>query len=121
MSVILVDLGDDTRDVMISNAGWRDTVALIRPFGVLTEERLQQLETAWLGQQFTQEEARAIGEAIWAGPLAAANWSGNVYPPAGLWADPSNHSREYDPDTYWPAWLRAFAGFCVTCRGFIAY
>jgi hypothetical protein len=122
VSVILVDLGDDTHDVMVSNAGWRDTVAVLRLFGVLDEERLQRLETAWLGQQITQEEARAIGESLVAGPLAAVNWSDNAYPPPGFWVDPGKHPRmQYDLCTYWPSWLRAFAGFCLTCRGFVAY
>lgn len=121
MSVILVDLGNDEHDVMVSNAGWRDTVAIVRPFGVLDEERLQRLETAWLGQKVAQKEAQALGEALVAGPLADVNWSGDVYPPAGFWVDPRSHSQEYDLSTYWPSWLRAFAEFCLTCRGFVCY
>ena len=27
---------------------------------------------------------------------------------------------EYELHTYWPSWLRAFAGFCLTCKGFMA-
>ena len=121
MSVILVDLGDDKHDVMISNAGWRDTVAMVRSFGVLDEERLRLLETAWLGQELTQEEAQAIGDALVAGPLSSINWSDNVYPPTEFWIDPGKQQREYDLATYWPSWLRAFADFCLTCKGFIAY
>jgi hypothetical protein len=119
VSVILVDLGDDKRDVMVSNAGWRDTVAVMRRFGVLGEERLQRLETAWLGQGLTQEEARAIGEALVAGPLAAVQWSGDVYPPDGHWRDALGGKLPYDQGTYWPSWLRAFAGFCLSCQGFV--
>lgn len=121
MSVILVDLGDAGHDVMVSNGGWRDTVDVVRRLGLLDEERLRRLETAWLGQQLSQEEAREIGDALVAGPLAAIAWSDNVYPPAGLWSHPRNYSRDYDPSTFWPGWLRAFAGFCLTCKGFIAY
>jgi hypothetical protein len=121
VSVILVDLADDKHDVMVSNAGWRDTVAVMRSFGVLGEDRLQLLETAWLGQQLTQEEAQVIGSSLVAGPLSSINWSDNVYPPSGFWVDPGKRSREYDLDTYWPSWLRAFAAFCLSCRGFVAY
>jgi hypothetical protein len=121
VNVILVDLGDDRHDVMVSNAGWRETVAVMRPFGVLGEERLQRLETAWLGQQLSREEARAIGGALVAGPLSAVNWSDDVYPPAGFWTNPRGYTRDYDVATYWLSWLRAFAAFCLTCRGFVAY
>jgi hypothetical protein len=119
VSVILVDLGDDKHDVMVSNAGWRDTVAVVRRFGVLGEERLQRLETAWLGQGLTQEEARAVGEALVAGPLAAVRWSGDVYPPDGHWSDALGGKLPYDRGTYWPSWLRAFAGFCLGCQGLV--
>jgi hypothetical protein len=121
VSVILVDLGDDKHDVMVSNAGWRDTVKLVRSFGALDEERLQLLETAWLGQQVMQAEAQAIGNALVEGPLSSVNWSNDVYPPAGFWVDPGRHRRDYDLATYWPSWLRAFAGFCLTCKGFVVY
>lgn len=120
MSVILVDLGDNQHDVMVSNAGWRDTVAVLRPFGVLDEPRLQRLEIAWIGQKLTREEAQAIGAALVAGPLAAINWIDDVYPPTGFWADPQRHPWQYGQATYWPSWLRAFAGFCLTCNGFVA-
>ncbi|MFT3881814.1 MAG: hypothetical protein QM703_19410 [Gemmatales bacterium] len=120
MSVILVDLGNDKHDVMVSNAGWRDTVAVMRSFAVLEEEHLQRLETLWLGEQLTHEEANEIGKALIAGPLMAINWSDNVYPPVEFWTDPCKQPLvEYDLSTYWPSWLRAFAGFCITCRGFI--
>jgi hypothetical protein len=121
VSVILVDLGDDKHDVMVSNAGWRDTVAVLRPLGVLDEERLRRLETTWLGQELNQQEARAVGEALVAGPLAAVYWSDDVYPPDGYWRDARRGKPEFDPGAYWPSWLRAFAGFCLTCRGFVAY
>ena len=121
MSVILVDLGDDQHSVMVSNAGWRDTLALVRHFGVLDEDRVQRLESAWLGQELTALEARAIGEALMAGPLAAIDWSNNVYPPVGFWFDPNKHPWQYDVATYWPSWLRAFAGFCHMCCGFVCY
>jgi hypothetical protein len=121
MSVILVDLGDDKHDVMINNAGWRDTVAVLRSLDLFDEERLQRLETAWLGQELTQEEARVIGAALVAGPLAAVNWIDNVYPSTRFWADPARHRMDYDRETYWPSWLRAFACFCLTCKGFIVY
>lgn len=121
MSVILVDLGEDKHDVMVSNAGWRDTVELMRSFGVLGAQRLQLLETAWLGQQLTQEEAQAIGNALVAGPLSSINWSDNVYPSEAFWVDPGRHSQDFDLTTYWPSWLRAFAGFCLCCKGFVIH
>ena len=120
MSVILVDLGDEKHAVMINNAGWRDTVEAWRPFGILDGERLQRLQTAWLGERITQEEAQAIGNALVTGPLSAVNWISNVYPPPGYWRDAFvGKRRDYDQDTYWPSWFRAFAGFCLTCKGFI--
>jgi hypothetical protein len=122
MSVILVDLGDNGHDVMVSNAGWRDTVEVLRPFGLLSDERLQRLATAWLGECLTEEEAQAIGNALVAGPLSAIYWSDDVYPPPGYWKDALGRKlREYELDTHWPSWLRAFAAFCLTCKGFIAY
>jgi hypothetical protein len=120
VSVILVDLGDREHDVMISNSGWRSTVAALRPCGVLHQERLEQLETAWLGQELTQKEARAVGQALVSGPLAAIYWSDDVYPPDGHWRDALGGKPKYDQNVYWPSWLRAFAGFCLTCKGFIA-
>lgn len=91
MGVILVNLEDDKHDVMVSNAGWRDTVAVVRPFGLLDEERLQRLETAWLGQDVTQEEARAIGESRVKGPLAVVKWIGGEHRPPEIWVDPGRH------------------------------
>ena len=122
MSVILVDLGDENHDVMVSNAGWRDTVEVLRPFKVVDAERLQRLQTAWLDVQITQEEALAIGNALVAGSLSAINWISKVYPPQSFWKDPCGGKiQDYDKETYRPSWLRAFAGFCLTCKGFIAY
>jgi hypothetical protein len=120
--VILVDLGDDEHEVVVSNAGWRATVDVFRPFSVVEGERLHRLETAWLGEQITQEEAQAIGNDLISGPLFAINWISNVYPPPGYWTDAlGGKLRDYDQDTYWPSWLRAFAGFCLTCKGFVVY
>jgi hypothetical protein len=121
MSVILVDLGDDQHDIKVATGWWCDTVAIMRPLGVLGEERLQRLETYWLGQELTQDDARAVGEAIVAGPLSRVIWSDNVYPPDGYWMGYRSHSWNYDLDTYWLSWLRAFAGFCQTCKGFVIY
>jgi hypothetical protein len=122
VSVILVDLGNEEHDLMVSNAGWRDTVDVLRIFGVLDGERSQRLQTAWLGQQLTEAEAQAIGSALVTGPLLTVNWSDNVYPPSGYWKDAlGGKLRDYDRDTYWLSWLRAFAGFCLTCKGFIIY
>ena len=120
--VILVDLGDEGHDVVVSNAGWRDTVEVLQSFGVLDGERLQRLRTSWLGEQLTQAEAQAIGHALVAGPLSAVNWSDNAYPPPVYWKDAlGGKLRDYDRDTYWPSWLRALAGFCLTCKGLIIY
>ena len=122
MSVILVDLGDAEHDVMVGNAGWRKTLQVLRPLGVLDDERLLLLETAWLGQKLTEMEARAIGEALVSGVLSTVNWSGDVYPPSGYWVDPGAHVGEhYELATLWPSWLRAFAAFCLTCKGFVVY
>jgi hypothetical protein len=88
---------------------------------VLDEQQLQSLETAWLGQKVSQDEAQAIGMALVQGPLAAVKWSDNVYPPIGFWRDAHSGKLRYDQDTYWPSWLRAFASFCLTCKGFIVY
>jgi hypothetical protein len=122
MSVILVDLGNEQRDCMINNMGWRDTVALMRSLGLFDEDRLELLETAWLGQELTQDEARVLGNALVAGPLAAFNWCDNVYPPDEFWADPGKYRHvEYAAETYWPSWLRALASLCLTCKGFVVY
>jgi hypothetical protein len=122
MSVILVDLGNDEHDIMVSNAGWRDTVEVLRPLEVLDCERLQRLQTAWLGEQFTPAEAQGIGTALVNGPLLAVYWSDNIYPPSGYFRDAlAGKMRDYDRETCWPSWLRAFAGFCLTCKGFIVY
>jgi hypothetical protein len=127
MSVILVDLGDEGHAVMVNNAGWRHTVEELRPLGILDGERLQRLETAWACERITQEEAQAIGNALVTGPLAAINWISNVFPPPeywtpGYWRDAlSGKHRDNDQETIWPGWLRSFAGFCLTCKGFIGY
>ncbi|MBL9093678.1 MAG: hypothetical protein JNL96_20845 [Planctomycetaceae bacterium] len=122
MSVILVDLGNEAHDVVINNAGWRATVEVVRAIGVLEERRLELLETAWLGERVAADEARAIGHAVLAGPLADVNWLDDVYPPQSFWKDPATKSwPEYDRDTYWTSWLRAFAGFCLTCDGFVVH
>jgi hypothetical protein len=122
MSVILVDLGDEKHDIMVNNAGWRSTVEVLQPFGLIDDERMQRLATAWPGVRLTQAEAQAIGDALVTGPLSAIDWSNNVYPPAGYWKDALDKKpREYETDTYWPSWLRAFAAFCLTCKGFIVY
>jgi hypothetical protein len=118
LSVILVDLGDEGNDVIVSNAGWRETVEVLRPFGILDGERLHRLQTARPGERITQDEARAIGNALVSGPLSTVHWSGNVYPPAGHWRNALSGKMPYDPETYWPSWLRAFAAFCLTCNGF---
>lgn len=120
MSVILVDLGNEQHDVMVNNAGWRSTVEVMRPLGILDDERLQRLQTAPFGERVTQEEAQAIGNTLVTGPLSAVNWIGDVYPPPGYWKTAlGKNVWDYDQATYWPAWLRAFAGFCLTCKGFI--
>ncbi|MGY8770963.1 MAG: hypothetical protein ACKVH8_21340 [Pirellulales bacterium] len=119
MSVILVDLGNDSHDVMTSNANWRDTLEVLRPFNLLNEERIELLQTYWMGEQFTVDESESIGNALVHGPLASINWIDNVYPPSIFWHDPSNKKWDtYDRNTYWPSWLRAFAEFCLSCEGF---
>lgn len=120
MSLILVDAGDRTHTLLVSNAGWRKALEVLRPLGVLSAERFQRMETGGL-ETFTEAEAKAIGDALVAGPLSVIHWSDNVYPPVGYW----NNTRgrqiwEYELHTYWPSWLRAFAAFCLTCKGFIA-
>jgi hypothetical protein len=121
MSIILVDLGDETHDVMINNATWRATVEVLQYFGILDNERLERLQTAWLGERITQVEAQSIGQALVTGPLSMVNWTSDAYPPPGYFRDALSGKLDYNRDTYWPAWLRAFAGFCLTCKGFIAY
>jgi hypothetical protein len=118
MSAILFDLGDDKHDLMINNANWRATVDVLRTFGILDAERLQRLQTAWLGERVTEEEAMAIGNALVAGPLSTVNWSSKVFPPSRYFRDARGDHRDYDKDTQWPAWLRALAEFCLTCKGF---
>jgi len=121
MSVILVDLENENHDVMISNAGWRDTVDVLRPLGILDSERLARLYLGQLGERITQEEAQAIGNALITGPLAGVDWVRNVFPPDTFWRDALSPKEPYDQATYWPSWLRAFAGFCLTCKGFQVY
>jgi hypothetical protein len=118
MSAILFDLGDDKHDLMINNAHWRLTVDVFRTFGMLDAQRLQRLETAWLGERVTEEEAKAIGNALVAGPLSTVNWVGKVYPPSRFFRGARLDFRDYDKDTQWPSWLRALAEFCLTCKGF---
>src|SRR5947208_1379590 len=99
MSVILVDLGDDQHDIMINNAGWRRTVELLQPLAVIDDERIQRLTDAWLGVALAPEEAKAIGNALIAGPLSAVHWSDDVYAPIGYWKDPCKHDwREYQTE-----------------------
>ncbi len=121
MGIILVDLGDEAHDLMTNNATWRATVEVLRPFGIVDAERLERLQTTWLGERITQEEAQAIGNALVTGPLSEVNWISDAYPPPGYFRDAHSGKLDYNRDTYWPAWLRAFAGFCLTCKGFIAY
>ena len=122
MSVILVDLGVENHDVIVSNGWWRGTVDVLRSFGLLDDERLHRLVTVWLGVRLTQAEARAIGDALVTGPLAAIDGSANVYPQPGYWKSARGRNlRDYDQDTYWPGWLRAFAAFCLTCKGFVVH
>jgi hypothetical protein len=116
MSAILVDLGDDTHDVMINNASWRATLEVLRTFGIFEAHRLERLQ--WLGERVGEEEAKAIGNALVSGPLASVNWVDKVYPPSGYFRDARGDHRDFDEDTQWPAWLRAFAEFCLTCKGF---
>ncbi len=128
MSVILTDLGDEDHGLKIGNVGWRNTVDVLGPFGLLAPERLDRLRDTWLGEQVTEEEARAIGQCLVADVLSGINWSGAVYPPFDYWrtrrVDEVGQQRErdgpwnYDPDTQWASWLRSFAGFCLTCKGF---
>jgi hypothetical protein len=118
MSAILFDLGDDQHDLMINNANWRATVDVFRTFGILDAERLHRLENAWWGERVTEEEARAIGNALVAGPLSTINWVSKVFPPSSYFRDTRGDHRDYDKDTQWPAWLRALAEFCLTCKGF---
>lgn len=119
MSVVLVDLGDASHDLTVSNAGWSETVEVLRTLGVLDADRAGRLREAWLGQRLTQDEARTAGAALVAGPLAVVEWSGNVYPPDGHWRDALGGKPQYDQETYWPSWLRAFAGFCLRCEGLV--
>ena len=121
MSVIVVDLGNEKRDCMVSNAGWRDTVEVLRSLGLFDQERLELLKTAWLGQELTEPEARQVGEALVAGPLAAINWSDNVYPSDLFWSDPGKYKNDFAVETYWPSWLRAFASLCLSCKGLVLY
>jgi hypothetical protein len=71
-----------------------------------------------LGERVTEEEARAIGNALVAGPLSTVNWVSKVFPPSSYFRDAPGDHRDYDKDTQWPAWLRALAEFCLTCKGF---
>src|ERR1700730_8619317 len=98
---------------MINNANWRGTVEVLRQLGLLDGARLQTLQTAWLGEQITQEEARAIGNALVARPLSAVDWIRRVFPPSRYFRDAHGNFRDYDKETHWPSWLRAFAEFCL--------
>jgi len=118
MSVILTDLSDETHWLKIGNAGWRDTIAVLEPFGILSPEQVARLKVNWVGEQFTESVARLIGDRLINEYVAKITWSEAVYPPDGFWHGLGHDLGEYDVDTQWPSWLRAFAGFCMTCRGF---
>jgi hypothetical protein len=115
MAVILVDLGDDDHDLFINNAYWRKTQDLLAPFGIVPRERL---EWVWGGQHITTEEAHAIGNCLITEPLSTVNWISKVFPPPDYFRKRGLSHRDYDEGTQWLAWLRAFAGFCLTCNGF---
>ena len=121
MGVVLVDLGDDNHSIVVGNAGFRATLEILWPLPIVDEARRERLRDYWPGVQFTEQEARALGNEIIEHHISDVNWLSDVFPPTGYWKDFLSPKPVYNESTYWPGWLRAFAAFCLTCKGFIVY
>ncbi len=121
MGVILVDLGDEEHSIAIGNGRFRATLEILWQLPIVDEVRRERLRDYWVGVQISEEEAQALGNEIIESHINGVDWLSDVYPPTGYWKNFLSPKPVYNESTYWPAWLRAFAGFCLTCKGFIVY
>jgi len=121
MGVVLEDLGDDAHCIVVNNAGFRSMLEILWPLAIVDEIRRERLRDYWVGVQFTAEEARTLGNEIIEHQINDVDWLSDVFPPTGYWKDALSPKLAYHESTHWPSWLRAFAAFCLTCKGFIVY
>jgi hypothetical protein len=65
------------------------------------EARRERLRDYWLGVQFTDEEARTLGNEIIEHHISGVDWLSDVFPPTGYWKNFLSPKPVYNESTYW--------------------
>ena|ERR1043166_838339 len=79
MGVVLVDLGDDDHSMVVNNAGFRAVLEILWPLPIVEEARRERLQGYWGGVEFTETEARALGNEIIEHHINGVDWLSDVF------------------------------------------
>jgi len=102
---------------------WRAIVEAVRTLNVLPEQTVERLHEPWTGE-LTQEEARAVGEAIRARVLPTLNDSERLLLDGSRTTEPDDGTFHREPHEQHMNYstdrrvLAEFAKCCETCHGF---
>jgi len=122
MAFILTDISNKEHELQINSWNWRPTLNLIGAADLVGEEKLE-LMGENIGIEVTQEEAQRIGTFLQEKIVPGMQPNERIQYDLTLTAEPDtgelyrddltkNYSVSYD-------WLKEFAAFCLSCKGFI--
>jgi hypothetical protein len=128
MGVILADIERDDVDCQVNWWNWRPTLTVLEQSGIFDKERLDRMSFTGGGVTVTASEAVRIADFLEQQILPAVDdgyevklngkisneptWLGPIKDA------PADRSKLYGASK---EWLREFAAFCRTCRGFHVY
>jgi hypothetical protein len=121
MDFTLVDLESEERQVSVDAWNWRPTLAAVRSFALIDEERLALMGFNGTEVEVSKEEAREIGRRVRDEVLPRLGEGDRLLLGLEVAGGPPGEFSEEDLSSNYAAtreWLAEFAEFCLGSEGF---
>jgi hypothetical protein len=121
MDFTLVDLESEERIVSVDAWNWRPTIAVVRSFGLIDDERIALMGFNGTEVALSQAEAREIGRRVREEVLPRLRDGDRLLLDLEVTQEPAGEFSEEELSSNYATtreWLEAFSEFCLTSRGF---